>query len=146
MNTYLTDLMSFFKKELKEGKTDFRLRVSSCVETGEVSDLRAYIHPLDKSGETFDFCLAKVGEDIQIMSNPNVTKSDCMPGTPDQVEPLLQFFSYQHLPDHLQKISAPFGLLALDIVSLLPRNPERTVALRKLLEAKDCAVRALIYK
>lgn len=60
-------------------------------------------------------------------------------------EPLLQFFSWKHLPANLQQISAPFGELAEKIVRDLPRNPERTVALRKLLEAKDCAVRAVIY-
>jgi hypothetical protein len=60
-------------------------------------------------------------------------------------EPLLQFFDYAHLPDRLQQVSKPFGLLAELIVSTLPRNPERTVALRKLLEAKDCAVRASLY-
>lgn len=59
---------------------------------------------------------------------------------------LLQFFNYGHLPAHLQKVSMPFALLADQIVRELPANPERTVALRKLLEAKDCAVRALIYK
>jgi hypothetical protein len=36
--------------------------------------------------------------------------------------------------------------MADHLVATVPRNPERTVALRKLLEAKDCAVRALIYK
>ncbi len=61
-------------------------------------------------------------------------------------EPMLQWFAYEHLPAHLQEISRPFGELAALIVDRLPRNPERTVALRKLLEAKDCAVRALIYK
>ncbi len=55
---------------------------------------------------------------------------------------LIQFFKYDHLPEHLQAISKPFGELANRIVDTLPRNPERTVALRKLLEAKDCAVRA----
>ena len=59
---------------------------------------------------------------------------------------LLQFFSYSHLPDRLQQVSKPFGDLANSIVETLPRNPERTVALRKLLEAKDCAVRALLAK
>ncbi len=63
-----------------------------------------------------------------------------------QSEYLLQFFAYSHLPDHLQKISRPFGELADKIVSDLPRNPERTTALRKLLEAKDCAVRAELFK
>lgn len=57
---------------------------------------------------------------------------------------LLQFFTYSHLPAHLQDVSRPFCDLANTIVETLPRNPERTVALRKLLEAKDCAVRALL--
>jgi hypothetical protein len=59
-------------------------------------------------------------------------------------EPLLQFFAYTHLPNELQLISSRFHRLAIEIVAALPRNPERTVALRKLLEAKDCAVRARI--
>jgi len=59
---------------------------------------------------------------------------------------MLQFFEYGHLPDKLKEVSQPFGVLARMICETLPSNPERTVALRKLLEAKDCAVRALIYK
>lgn len=59
---------------------------------------------------------------------------------------MMQFFAYEHLPDRLQKISKPFGQLAEEICLNLPSNPERTVALRKLLEAKDCAVRAFLYK
>ncbi len=59
---------------------------------------------------------------------------------------MLQFFEYKHLPEHLQAVSKPFGELAKQIVDTLPSNPERTVALRKLLEAKDCAVRALLFK
>lgn len=64
----------------------------------------------------------------------------------ERQEFLLQFFSYEHLPAHLQTVSKPFGELAKEIVSALPANPERTTALRKLLEAKDCAVRALLAK
>lgn len=59
---------------------------------------------------------------------------------------MLQFFQYKHLPEHLQEASKPFCELAELIVEKYPSNPERTVALRKLLEAKDCAVRALLYK
>lgn len=59
---------------------------------------------------------------------------------------IMQFFEYSHLPPHLQEVSAPFGVLAQKIVELLPRNPERTTALRKLLEAKDAAVRARLAK
>jgi hypothetical protein len=58
-------------------------------------------------------------------------------------EHILQFFAYSHLPESLQAISAPFGAMAVKIMEL-PRNPERTVALRKLLESKDAAVRAFI--
>jgi hypothetical protein len=61
-------------------------------------------------------------------------------------EPILQFFGYTHLPETLQPVSQPFCELAEKIVSTLPRNPERTVALRKLLEAKDAAVRAALSK
>ena len=59
---------------------------------------------------------------------------------------LIQFFAYDHLPEHLQEISKPFGDLAEQLDSILPDGPEKTVAFRKLLEAKDCAVRAVIWK
>lgn len=55
---------------------------------------------------------------------------------------ILRFFHYAHLPVSLQAVSHPFCELAAHIVSTLPRNAERSVALRKLLEAKDAAVRA----
>ena len=61
-------------------------------------------------------------------------------------DPMLQFFAYEHLPQRLREVSQPFGVLAQSLVDTLPRNPERTAALRKLLEAKDCAVRALLFK
>jgi hypothetical protein len=57
-------------------------------------------------------------------------------------EPIGKYFRYDHLPALLQGISAPFCHLAATIILTLPRNPERTVALRKLLESKDAAVRA----
>jgi ferritin-like protein len=58
---------------------------------------------------------------------------------------LLQFFRYEHLPKHLQAASRPFGELAALLDAELPDNPEKTTALRKLLESKDCAVRALLF-
>lgn len=61
-------------------------------------------------------------------------------------EHILQFFKWDHLPVELQLVSGPFGELAEKIIHNLPRNPERTVALRKLLEAKDAAVRAKLAK
>ena len=55
---------------------------------------------------------------------------------------IMQFFKFEHLPPHLRTVSEPFSKMADEIVASLPRNPERTVALRKLLESKDAAVRA----
>lgn len=61
-------------------------------------------------------------------------------------EHIAQFFAFGHLPPHLAAVSRPFAELADKVIAELPRNPERTVALRKLLEAKDAAVRALVAK
>lgn len=69
-----------------------------------------------------------------------------LPAAPSMVEPIMQFFGFAHLPAGPQEVSRPFGELANRIVETLPRNAERTVALRKLLEAKDAAVRASIAK
>ncbi|OKO87563.1 hypothetical protein AC629_13515 [Bradyrhizobium sp. NAS80.1] len=62
------------------------------------------------------------------------------------MDALLQFFAYEHLPPHLKAVSKPFGDMAQKMCVELPRNPESTTATRKLLEAKDCAVRAVLFK
>lgn len=59
---------------------------------------------------------------------------------------LLQFFEFKHLPSHLQEISKKFHDVAYWLDEALPHNPEKTVALRKLLEGKDCAIRAALFK
>lgn len=59
------------------------------------------------------------------------------------VRELLTYFRWRHLPAHLQDISVPFARQALKIAEGA-QNPEATVALRKLLEAKDAAVRAAL--
>jgi hypothetical protein len=59
------------------------------------------------------------------------------------IEHVLKFFAYAHLPPKLQAISMPFFELA-KVVAQSADNPEVTVALRKLLEAKDAAVRAVL--
>ena len=60
------------------------------------------------------------------------------------IEALLRFFEYEHLPPGLQAVSKPFHDLAHDQVRQLPENAETTAGLRKLLEAKDCFVRAAL--
>lgn len=60
------------------------------------------------------------------------------------IESILKYFEWGHLPDRLQLVSQPFANLAQTIANRAPDNPETTVALRKLLEAKDAAVRAAL--
>lgn len=66
--------------------------------------------------------------------------ADRHPGTTH----LLKYFTFDHLPTGLREISAAFALLAHEMVTKLDDGPELTACLRKLLEAKDCAVRAAL--
>lgn len=56
--------------------------------------------------------------------------------------PILRYFEYDHLPERLQLVSRSFWQLAYWIEDNVLAGPEKSVALRKLLEAKDAAVRA----
>lgn len=55
---------------------------------------------------------------------------------------IMQFFEYKHLPGHLQIISKPICEMAHALNMTLPDGPEKWAGMRKLLEAKDCFVRA----
>ena len=67
------------------------------------------------------------------------------PDTPESgVSDILRYFTYSHLPEKLQLVSKPFSELAYLIEFNLPRGAEKSVALRKLLESKDAAVRAAL--
>lgn len=55
---------------------------------------------------------------------------------------LMKFFKYDHLPQHLQDVSRACAGLATAMEEALPECAEKTAGLRKLLEAKDCFVRA----
>jgi hypothetical protein len=59
-------------------------------------------------------------------------------------ERMLKWFAFAHLPAHLQVVSVAFHELACHLCLQVQAGPERTVALRKLLEAKDAAVRATV--
>lgn len=56
--------------------------------------------------------------------------------------PIMRYFEYAHLPPHLQAVSKPICELAKAMDDLLDDGPEKSAGLRKLLEAKDCLVRA----
>jgi ribulose kinase len=62
------------------------------------------------------------------------------------VQHVLQFFKYEHLPPHMQEVSKPFSELAHKMADELGINPETTVGLRKLLEAKDACVRSKLLE
>jgi hypothetical protein len=59
---------------------------------------------------------------------------------------ILKYFVYAHLPGDLQSVSQPIAALADIMTQNLPDCEERTAGLRKLLEAKDCFVRAALEK
>jgi len=56
--------------------------------------------------------------------------------------PILKYFAFEHLPAHLQAVSKPCAELARAMAAELPPGAELSAGLRKLLEAKDCFVRA----
>lgn len=62
-------------------------------------------------------------------------------------ERILQYFTYSHLPERLHAVSAPFMTLAWGMVKVTDdtnNSAEVTAGLRKLLEAKDCFIRAML--
>ena len=79
--------------------------------------------------------------DFNRPSNPD----DESPATADlhpSIQHVLQYFTTEHLPPRLQAFADPFANLAIQVAIRNPSSPETTVALQKLLEAKDAAVRA----
>lgn len=73
---------------------------------------------------------------------PDLTLDDLDTAKAANEERQLQFFQFSHLRPDLQDASKPFAHLALVLVNTLPRNPERTDALKLLVQAKDLAVRS----
>jgi hypothetical protein len=59
-------------------------------------------------------------------------------------EQMMRYFEYHHLPLKLQSVSRHFAVAADVVLNIVPDGPEKTACLRKLLEAKDCAVRAAL--
>lgn len=64
---------------------------------------------------------------------------------PTRIDPttdMLKFFEFKHLPEPLQTVSSRFAAIARYMHDTVPMSPEKTAGMRKLLEAKDCMVRA----
>ena len=62
----------------------------------------------------------------------------------NDTNPILKYFTYAHLQPQHQEVSKPFCELAEKLDMILPNGPEKSTALRKLLEGKDAAVRAAL--
>lgn len=75
---------------------------------------------------------------------PDLTLDDLDTNKAVGVERQLQFFRFSHLRPDLQSTSRMFAHLAVALVNTLPRNPERTDALKLLIQAKDVAVRSCL--
>jgi hypothetical protein len=58
--------------------------------------------------------------------------------------PIMKYFEYKHLPEHLKAVSIDFWTLAQIVDDSIPESAEKSAGLRKLLEAKDCIVRAAL--
>jgi hypothetical protein len=58
--------------------------------------------------------------------------------------PIMKYFDFAHLPANLQGVSGDVYALAHSMNAQLPDGPEKSAGLRKLLEAKDCFVRAAL--
>ena len=56
--------------------------------------------------------------------------------------PIMRYFEFAHLPEKLQAVSKPICEIAQHCDATLPESAEKSAGLRKLLEAKDCLVRA----
>lgn len=91
---------------------------------------------------TDEYIKAKVAEHFQNKENAAraAVRHNRHPGTVH----LLNLFEHGHLPPHLALISEKFEVLAHDLVIHLHDGPELSAGLRKLVEAKDCAVRQAV--
>jgi hypothetical protein len=150
-----TDLPADFEAPGGNGWAQFRktsltraLRIDGPfrVETSESENEPFYCEDgwlaLDARGYPY----AIADEEFRVIYEPAVIEGDGGGGTAalhPAVYAVLQYFKYQHLPEYLQAISRPFSEVAWAMASEL-EGPELTVGLRKLLEAKDCMVRAAL--
>jgi len=62
----------------------------------------------------------------------------------EKQSPIMKYFQCGHLPAKLQEVSKIMLETAEDMEACLPGGPEKSAGLRKLLEAKDCFVRAAL--
>lgn len=74
----------------------------------------------------------------------SVRQQISQPPEPPVPSTTIKYFEYAHLPERLKIVSKPIGELAHQLEAMLPDGPEKSAGMRKLLEAKDCFVRAAL--
>lgn len=89
-------------------------------------------------------CTTCSSEAINAITKELITTNQAAEELLSGQSPILKYFVLDHLPEKLRPISAPFHILAHHMEEILPAGPEKSVTLRKLLEAKDAAVRAAL--
>lgn len=86
----------------------------------------------------------RTSAEIMAEINPKPDRSDWS-DRHASTQHIMKYFTFQHLPEGpLQDVSRKFYLLAYDLLQVLGDGPELSAGLRKLLEAKDCCVRAAL--
>jgi hypothetical protein len=107
------------------------------------------VHPVGRAATAPIMVEPGHEQTIHIHDTQSLFVEELQPGTAPAIdfageEPILRFFAYAHLPETLREVSRPFAELANTLCLILSRGPERSVALRKLLESKDAAVRSAL--
>jgi hypothetical protein len=113
--------------------------------TVELDENGKFTHLNGEAVSPGDVWIIKFG-DSWFEFKPTTEKISTNPSRKEKLmdNPIMKYFEYQHLPEHLQAISKPFCETALWMSKDIPDGPEKSAGLRKLLEAKDCAVRAAL--
>ncbi|WNM68753.1 hypothetical protein SEA_SOOS_23 [Gordonia phage Soos] len=103
-------------------------------------------NPIDPDQSTYPIASEYIEKAVTAMQehNDQQARATIREGRHPGTVHLLDLFEYGHLPPHLAVISAKFEVLAHDLVLHLQDGPELTAGLRKLVEAKDCAVRQAV--
>lgn len=134
---------------IESQKLNINLHVSAVADGVQVSLLS---NSTTKESEMGRNIKAKIGQDcyivrfiesgeVHLLKESEWSKIDAQ-----KAHYLMQYFNYRHLSGPAKVMSKRFADLATQIDLILPESPEKTMALRKLLESKDCSVRATFYQ
>src|SRR5690606_13447199 len=102
------------------------------------ASLKNDVHTAPSSGSAAPAPVASASANVTLVGNAHTIRQESEPA------PELRWFDFEHLPEPLRSTSKLFHDTAHALCQSVPASAERTVALRKLLEGKDAAVRATL--